>query len=265
MRTSCGAALLALFLAGCGEPSPVDWDAEQRIAAVIAPGARLVISESGKPAIVQGWTPLKWPEDSTACANTHVGARARGDTAYAAWWHLNAYGYADLMLARSDDGIRWNAPEIMGGAVGTERACSRPLPAIAVDSTTGAVYLAWHGMSQWGPGMLFAEVPTKGRAPFAVRIDSMEPVMRVASVAAFRDTVAVLWEASSEEGSELRLAISMRAGHIPMARATVRSRDTRVFAPLVSVRDGRVAMAWNEARRGDAPPSAAARVGRILK
>jgi hypothetical protein len=168
------------------------------------------------------------------------------------------------MLSRSDDGLRWNKPEIMGGAVGTERSCSRPLPAIAVDSTTGAVYLAWHGMSQWGPGILFAEAPTKGRNPFAVRIDSLEPVMRMAAVAAHRDTVAVLWEAPTESGGELRLAISMRAGHIPMARATVRSRETRVYAPLVAVRDGRVAMAWNERRR-DAAPSAVARVGTILR
>lgn len=243
----------------------IRWEAEKRVPALIAPGARLTLTESGEPAVVAGWTPLKWPADSTACAGTHVGVRARGDTAYAAWWHRNSYGYADLMLARSDDGMRWNTPEIMGGAVGTERSCSRPPPAVTVDTLTGAVYLAWHGMSQWGPGMLFAEAPTTGRHPFAVRIDSLEPVMRIAALAAHADTVAVLWEVPTDEGSQLRLAISTQAGHIPIVRGIVTSRETRVLAPVVAVRGGRVAVAWNEGPRAGNPPTAAARVGTILR
>jgi hypothetical protein len=265
MRYLFRLATAAVFLMSCGEPPKIRWEAEKRVPALIAPGARLTITESGQAAIVPAWTPIRWPEDSTACPGSHVGVRARGDTAYAAWWHRNSYGYADLMLARSDDGLRWNKGEIMGGAVGTERSCSRPPPALTADSATGAVYMAWHGMSQWGPGMLFAEVPTAGRHPFAVRIDSLEPVMRMAAVAAHADTVAVLWEVPTEEGSELRLAISMLAGHIPMVRGIVRSKETRVLAPVVAVHGGRVAVAWNEGRRGEAPPAAAARVGKILQ
>jgi hypothetical protein len=258
--------LAAVFGAACTEnTSGLEWEEQKSVNGMIAPGAQLVLDEGGRAAISAGFTPLRWPEDSTACPGTHVGARARGDTAYALWWRRNAYGHGDLLIARSDDGVHWGESTLLGGAVPAANICNRPPPAIGIDAGTGKAYVAWHGMSNFGPGILIMQAPTPGKpGSAAFRIDSAAPV-RMAAIAALNDTVAVVFEAEESWGRGIRLALSATPGHIPVIRGAVSPSGVRAFAPLVALRDGRVAVAWNEGRRADTPPMAAARVGTILR
>jgi hypothetical protein len=259
-------AALAVFVVACADKNGLEWEGERRVAGVIVPGAQLVLDDAGIPAMSQGWTPLQWPGDSTACPGTHVAARARGDTAYAAWWRLNSYGYGDLFIARTDDGVHWLPGTLMGGAVASDRVCFRPPPGLAVDPVTGAVFIAWHGMSNFGPAIMVIEAASTARpGALAFFVDSAAPAARMTSVSARGDTVAVAFEKNTESGTEVRLALSLSRGHIPVVRGSVSPVGTRAFAPLVALRDGRVAVAWNEGRRDGAPPAAAARVGKILR
>jgi hypothetical protein len=269
-RGAAGFLCAALCAAvGCAEKvqdtSGIEWAEAKRSNAIIAPGAQLTIGDGGAAGIGLAWTPLRWPDDSTACAGTQVGARARGDTSYAVWWRRNSYGHGDLMISRSDNGVKWTEPTLIGGAVPASNICSRPPPALGVDLGTGAAYVAWHGMTNLGPGMLVMQAPTQGKAgSVAVRLDQGASV-RMASVAASHDTVAIAFESETTAGSEIRLALSVTRGHIPDIRGAVSPSGVRAFAPLVALRDGRVAVAWNEGRRANAPPGAAARVGTILR
>jgi hypothetical protein len=260
------AVAAAALGAACAEnTSGVEWEDQKSVPGAIAPGAQLVLAEGGRAAIGPGFTPLRWPEDSTTCPGTQVGARARGDTAYAVWWRRNAYGHGDLFIARSDDGVHWGESTLLGGAVPSPNICDRPPPAIGIDAGTGKAYVAWHGMSNFGPGILIMQAPTPGKpGSTAFRIDSAAPV-RMVAIAAMNDTVAVAFETEESWGRGIRLALSATPGHIPSIRGAVSPSGARAFAPLVALRDGRVAVAWNEGRRADAPPKAAARVGTILR
>jgi hypothetical protein len=266
MRRVATVALATVLAVACEKDlSGVKWAPQQSVPGAIAPGAQLVLEEGGRAAITAGFTPLRWPEDSTACSGTQVGARGRGDTAYAVWWHRNAYGHGDLLIARTDDGVHWTESTLLGGAVPSPNICNRPPPAIGIDAATGTAYVAWHGMSNFGPGILVMQAPTPGKqGSVAFRIDSGAAV-RMATVAAVNDTVAVAFEVTESWGSGIRLALSATRGHIPDVRGAVSPSGVRAFAPLVALRDGRVAVAWNERGRADAPPAAAARVGTILR
>lgn len=260
------AAVVTGFVASCAEDgSGIRWEEQKNVVGAIAPGAHLILDEVGRAAVGMGFVPLSWPEDSTACPGTQAGARARGDTAYAVWWRRNAYGHGDLLIARSDNGLYWSESTLLGGAVPSANICNRPPPAIGIDAATGTAYVAWHGMSNLGPGILVMQAPTPGKpGSVAFRIDSGAAV-RMASIAASNDTVVLAFEAEESWGRGIRLALSATRGHIPTVRGAVSPSGVRAFAPLVALRDGRVAVAWNERRRADAPPSAAARVGTILR
>jgi hypothetical protein len=86
-----------------------------------------------------------------------------------------------------------------------------------------------------------------------------------AAIATRGDTVVVAWGATDLDAGGVRLALSVPPAHIPDIRGTISAAGARVVAPAVALRDGRVAVAWNEPRRGDVPPAAVVHVGRILR
>jgi hypothetical protein len=78
-------------------------------------------------------------------------------------------------------------------------------------------------------------------------------------------TLVVAWDATGLDAGGLRLALSVAPAHIPDIRGAVSAAGAGAVAPAVDLRDGRVAVAWNEPRRGDVPPAAVVHVGRILR
>ncbi|HVZ49759.1 MAG TPA: hypothetical protein VG916_13320, partial [Gemmatimonadaceae bacterium] len=59
------------------------------------------------------------------------------------------------------------------------------------------------------------------------------------------------------------LAISSGSAHISAASRRVSGDGAHAFAPVVAIRAGQVAVAWNEAARGAAAAAAVVRTGRI--
>lgn len=264
-------AIVVAFSGACAAPDAIAWDAERRVDGAMAPGVTLVLDDAGVPAIREPWTPLRWPDDSSACAGTRVAARGRGDTAVAAWWRATAargldpsgQGLdAELVVARADDGVSWGEPRVAGRAAG--RACPAFPASVTVDETTGDAHVVYHGKSAAGLGIHRVTLQASAMTAGPVLVDSGAAPRR-AAVAARGDTVAVAFETRLNGSPDVWLALSLASGHIPDIRGGVSPRGGRAFAPAVALRDAHVAVAWNEPRRGATPPAAAVRVGRIRR
>src|SRR3982074_323582 len=83
-------------------PDAVRWEPARRSAAGDM--------EQAAGAAVTPWAPRTTPSE-LICAGALVAARARGDTAFAAWWMPRRDSSSALVVARSDDGGgAWRAP-----------------------------------------------------------------------------------------------------------------------------------------------------------
>ncbi len=254
---------------GCGTDAPIHWNPEVRIPGAMAPGARMVITAAGVPAVQAALEPFRWPEDSLACTSTRVAVPAGGEAQLAAWWRSprpKAGGPSapdTLLLARASDGITWGTP--VSVAVAAVRACRSAPAALASDAATGAAHIGFFGLvgGQAGIGVARLE-PGAAAISGAMRV-AADRVPRLVAIAARGDTIAVAYEASGSSGGAVRLAISGRRSQIPEDCGSVADGAARVFAPVVALADGHVAVGWNEARSGDRMPAAVARVGDIRR
>ena len=259
-------AALLVTLAGCTSqpPGPVAWEPDRRVPGAMAPGARMVLLESGIPAILPVLTPVRWPDDSLACAGSFVAAGLGMGTVFAVWRTTMDSGATQLRAAHSSDGgIAWDAPQPVGAVERTGSGCRRPPAAISVDSATGTVHVVYHGRAVAGTGV----VAVRARRPAwlfgAPELIAKGTLPATASVAANADTVAVVFESPASPPGEIWLALSAAGRQIPGARVMLSTPGVRAFAPAVAVSGGRVGAAWNEARHGGQGPTAVARVGRL--
>ena len=262
--------MVALIVAahGCANQR-VEWDSERRVTGVMAPGSTLVLLEAGVPAVRAVWEPVRWPDDSLACDGTRTAIRALGDTVYASWWTRAAPAEVRLVASRSDDaGIHWRAADTVGRAASARTArdsCRRPAAGLGLDSTSGGVLVVYHGQAAEHQGVLLVRYSagTPRAVPPALVAEGAST--GIASVASAGDTVAVVFESPLPNDIGVWLAISSVSGDIPGIRVALSASGIRAFAPAVAMRDGRVAVAWNEPRRGEFGPAAVARVGRIAR
>jgi hypothetical protein len=256
--------IAAAAVLACGRET-VRWTDERRASAVIAPGARLTLQPGGVPAMIAAWLPLVPPVDSAAaCPGSVVAVRARGDTAYAAWWDVRPGGDTRLLLARSDDGgLRWRAPVVADTGARDTLGCRRPPPAITADSLNGGVHVAYFLRAAEGAGVFVVhsmEAGTMAHAPVPVVYGDRPSA---AAVASRGDTVAVAFEEPNGASPRVWLALSRSGGHIFEERFRVSPASTEATRPGVALRDGRVAVAWFETPRGGGAGTAAVRVGAL--
>jgi len=98
-----------------------------------------------------------------ACQATVRAARA-GKVVFAAWWSVRDDSSGVLLVAQSSDGGKsWNAPVIADSTDQSVRGCGRPAPAIASDSATGYVHVAYFAEPMRGRGIFFAHSMDSGR------------------------------------------------------------------------------------------------------
>jgi len=252
--------------AGCTPPppGPVAWEPDRRVPGAMAPGARMVLLESGIPAMQPVLTPVRWPDDSLACPASFVAAGLGVGTVFAVWRTTLDSGATQLRAARSSDGgIAWDESHPVGAIERTGSGCRRPPAAISVDSATGTVHVVYHGKAAAGIGV----VSVRARSP-AWLFGAPELIARgglpaTAAIAAYGDTVAVVFESPAPPPGEIWLALSAAGRDIPGARVVLSVPGVRAFAPAVALSGGRIGVAWNEARHGGEGPMAVARVGRL--
>ena len=190
-----------------------------------------------------------------------------GAERYAVWWSSRPDSSAALLGARSlDGGATWSAPLPVDTLDRSGVGCNRPPPAIAADSQTGYVHVAYAMHAPEGTGVFFAHAMDRGtmyHAPVAIVYgDRLVDV----DVAALHDTVAVAYTDPSMRYPHVGLALSRTLGHIFEVRiptvARTGSGNAGASSPAVALAPGRIAIAWIE-REIAGPPTLVTVAGRL--
>ena len=238
----CGAII------GCAD-GPVAWSTARvdstQVAVVVTPEGTLLPDSLATLA-----AHLPSP-DAAACPGSLALARA-GRWLYAAWWRARPDSGAVLLAARTaDDGRHWSAPAPVDTTDVGVAGCRRAPPALAADSASGYVHVAFALTGREGPGLFFAHSMDGGATFHApVPIFYGDRLGR-ASVAADGDHVVVAFEDPNSRTPRVGLALSRTMGHIFEERILPVSDDNGAATrPLAALRGRRLSVAWE--RR---PPS----------
>jgi len=243
------AAALCVLLAACGD-EPVAWstsrvDSARGAVVVTADGALRPDSLAALAARVPS-------PDAAMCPGSLVLARAAGHL-FGAWWRARPDSSALLLAARTDDeGGHWSAPAPVDTTDVGVTGCRRAPPAIAADSASGYVHVAFALVGKEGPGLFFAH-SMDGGATFhaAVPIFYGEQLGR-SSVAADGDHVVVAFEDPNSRMPRVGLALSRTMGHIFEERILPFSDDNGAATyPRAAIRGRRVAVAWDRTSPSD--------------
>lgn len=253
-----------LLLAAACAQEPIEWQPARDMEGTIGATTRLVMEPAGTPRLVDQHVPaVTLP--AAACATSVVAARAGGEEWYAAWFLARFDSSVVLMVNRSiDGGSTWSTPVVADGRDRGRRGCARPRPALAADSATAYVHVAYFIEPVEGAGLWYTHSMEQGKVWHQTIgvLYGEEPV--TASVASAGDTVLVAYEHPGSGGSRVGVAISRQAGHTFAERLRVVRVSGRVREPRIALAGGQVALAWGEQPRatGGATPVPRSRVRR---
>ncbi len=163
---------------------------------------------------------------------------------FASWWVVRPDSSAQLVVARSHDGgASWESLVVADSTDHSVRGCARPAPAIALDSATGYVNVAYFMEPQSGSGIFFSHSMDGGRtfhAPVPIVFgDNPSSVGIVTS----GDRVVVAYEDPNSTGPSVGVALSRTLGHIFEHREIVSSDNERAREPVVDL-GGNVVRVW---------------------
>lgn len=181
-----------------------------------------------------------------ACPASVRAARV-GQRIVAAWWTVRRDSSAILNVAWSPDGgSNWSAPVVADSTDRSARGCGRPPPAIAADSASGYVHLAYFAESKSGRGIFFAHSMDGGKT-----FHSPVPIVfgdnpAFVSVASSGDRVAVAYEDPNSAQPAVGVAVSTTMGHIFHTGEVVSSDAERARQPSVIVRGDTVRVWWSD-------------------
>ena len=216
------------------------------------------VSYPGSPAIT-----LHAPAASTpngACPGSLRTAQS-GPDVYGAWWEVRDDSSAVLMVGRStDQGKSWAIAQPADTADVSRRGCARPAPAIAADSSTNYVDIAYFLVAKEGPGVFFTHSMDARKlgssdgifhAPVPVVYGGDQPAH--VSVAARGDDLVVAYEDPNGDLSQVGLALSRTMGHIFEQRLIVSLPGLPAHSPTVALHGDSVLVQWLE--RPDSVPT----------
>jgi hypothetical protein len=189
--------------------------------------------------------PLQSTPSRAACPAS-IRIAKTGSEQYAVWWESNADSSVTLMTSRSNDGRSW-APKIPADTTDHGvRGCGRPPAAIAADSASGYVHIAYFSEPNSGAGIFFAHSMDK-----AATFHSPVPIVfgrnpsRV-SVASSGDRVAVAYEDPNASQPLIGVALSRSMGHIFESRSIASSENGRARQPVVRLDGDSIRLWWSE-------------------
>jgi hypothetical protein len=235
-------------LAACAQ-DPVSWRDPAPSGAAPDSGARLAVDVAGRVSVVPASAvPPHFVLPGGACAGSVRVAQGGGEARYAVWWRVREDSSAALLAARSGDGGRtWGRPIPVDTMDRATLGCARPAPAVAGDSSSGYVHVAYFLVAPEGAGVFFAHAP-EGEAMFhapVVIVFGERPA--AVSVAARGDTVAVAYEDPNGAARGIGLALSVTQGHVFERRLPlVSSPSVPATSPRVALGARTVAVAWVE-------------------
>ena len=189
--------------------------------------------------------PFERAPSNAACPGSFRIAKA-GSDAYSVWWEARRDSSAMLLSARRINARSWSTPVIADSSDHGVRGCGRPAPAIAADSASGYVHIAYFAEPSTGAGIFFAHSMDKG-----VTFHSPVPIVfgrnlsRV-SVASEQDRVAVAYEDPNAGQPLVGIALSKTMGHIFEKRFIATSENGRARQPIVRLAGDSIRLWWSE-------------------
>lgn len=208
------------------------------------------------------------PRGGAGCADVVVAGR--GGERYAAWWDAGSDSGSVLMLARSPDGgARWETLLVADARDAGGLGCSRPLPSLFADETSGYLHLTYHISPAGSPGVYFTHsmqasalgTTGMGVLHMPVPVTHGERPVR-SSVAGRGDTVVVAFEDPNSGRPRILLALSTGAGHVFSTYGAVSPPGASAENPRVSLTGDSVHVYWTETAPGGAA-RAATRAGKL--
>ena len=176
-----------------------------------------------------------------------------GPDVYGAWWEVRDDSSSILMAGRStDQGRTWSLIQPADSLDRSRRGCTRPPPAIAADSSTNYVDIAYFLQPQDGSGIFFTHSMDARKLGTGDGIfHSPVPVMygdtpATVSVAAAGDRLVVAYEDPNGEQSTVWLALSRTMGHIFEQRVRMSPSVLPARNPLVEMLGDSVLVQWSE-------------------
>lgn len=164
---------------------------------------------------------------------------------YAVWWHIEPDSSALLMVARSRNGTDWSTRVVADSTDHSARGCGRPAPAIAADSASGYVHLAYFIETAAGPGIFFShsmDTASTFHAPVPIVFG---PKPSRVSVASHGDRVAVAYEDPNAQQPLIGIALSKTMGHIFENRMQATTDNGRAMQPIVRVDGDSIRLWWS--------------------
>ena len=219
---------MAAAISGCSE-TPVMWNEVVHRDAPQEP-----------PESVRGVT-----APSFAGCEASLRIATNGESAFAAWFDARRDSSVLLMTSRSLNGAMWSKPVVADSTDRGTRGCGRPAPAIAADSISRYVHLAYF-LEPAGGGVFFAHSMDSG-ATFhsAVPIVFGNNPART-SVASNGDRVVVAYEDPNSRQPRIGLALSKTMGHLFEKRVVASPEYGRARQPLVRLTRDSIRVWWSE-------------------
>jgi hypothetical protein len=176
-----------------------------------------------------------------------VRAVRTGKNMLAAWWAVRRDSSGVLLVAKSnDDGRTWSPAVVADSTDHSVRGCGRPAPAIAADSASGYVHIAYFGEGSSGRGIFFAHSMDSGQT-----FHSPVPIVfgdnpGFVAVAADGDRVAVAYDDPNSTQPTVGVALSTTMGHIFKPGAPISNASELAKQPTVELRGDTIRVWWND-------------------
>ncbi|MGI9077128.1 MAG: hypothetical protein ACR2G6_07345 [Gemmatimonadaceae bacterium] len=166
---------------------------------------------------------------------------------HATWWQPDSSGKTRLAVARtSDAAASWSTPQFVDTRDRASSKCSYPPPAVAADSATGYVHLAYFLQSQEGAGVWYTHSMDRGGRWHAATALIFGDAPARSSIGVDGWLLAVAYEAPYEPSRQIWLTLSRDAGHAFERAMSVTQGSMLAASPRVSL-DGRsISVIWTE-------------------
>lgn len=218
---------------------------------VACKGEPLVWSDpvfTNRPVAPDDSAPAMMVSDSSGCRGSFRFSFT-GRFLFSVWWHVQPDSSSLLMVARSSNRSDWAPAVVADSTDHSVRGCARPAPAIAADSASGYIHVAYFLESAAGAGVFFAHSMNN-----AATFHSPVPIAfgrnpsRV-SVAAMGDRVIVAYEDPNAQQRLIDVALSSTMGHLFESRLQATMDNGNAASPIVRLGNDSIFLWWVESSR----------------